>query len=251
MNRAHVLRFRPAAGRFLAAVAVIILLAACAPQGSRDGAEIAAGSAQWEQALNTKNVDALAAVYAEDCRLMPPNAVMGQGRGVVRETFGGMIAAGLTADLQTVETRIAADIGYHVGTYSVLTAEGAVVDRGKFIEVWRQVDGAWKIADDIWNSDNPADAHEALMMITHEVEDVDRWLAAWTGEDSHRKLFEQNGAPGVHVMRCSDRPDLTGLVVKVADMEAFRAFMDMPETAAAKKAAGVKDKNFHVFTEVK
>ena len=243
---------RPATLGRLAIVPLILMLAACAQPASRDGSEITAESARWEQALNRGDVDSLAAIYAPDCRLMPPNAAAIQGRAGAKEMFAGMIADGLKVKLQSTEARIAADIGYHVGTYTVLSADGADLDHGKYIEVWRKIGDGWHIANDIWNSDVPAaKPAAAVLMITHEVKDPDHWLAAWSGSSSRRGMFMEHGAAGVHVMRSTDTPNLTGLMIDVADMDAFNAFMAMPETQAAKKADGVKDANFHVFTEVK
>jgi hypothetical protein len=34
-------------------------------------------------------------------------------------------------------------------------AEGNLLDRGKYIEIWTKVDGKWLIHRDIWNSSLP------------------------------------------------------------------------------------------------
>ena len=39
--------------------------------------------------------------------------------------------------------------------------DGELADRGKFIEIWRLVDGEWKITNDIFNSDLPAQADDS------------------------------------------------------------------------------------------
>ena len=71
------------------------------------------------------------------------------------------------------------------------------------------------------------------VMITHEVEDVDTWMAAWSGEDSRHAIFKKNGAKHVHVMQDPNNPNVTGLIVAVADMEKFKAFLDSDEGKAA------------------
>ena len=155
--------------------------------------------------------------------------------------------AGLKSELQTLETVESGDIGFRVGVYAMTTPDGAVVDRGKFVETWRKLDGVWKISDDIWNSNMPVAAGEKLV-ITHEVEDGDRWLAAWRGEGSRHQFFaDRAGVSGVHTFRASDDPDVTALVIDVADMAAFEAFMQSEAVAAAKKEDGVKDSTLRVF----
>jgi len=200
----------------------------------------------WTAALNAGDVEAVAAHYAEDARLLPPNGAMTQGREAVRQEFGAMVAAGLKGELSTLEAVVAGDIGYKVGTFKVMGPDGSVVDRGKFIEVWQQVGSDWMIINDIWNSDMPV----PNLMVTHNVVDAERWLAAWRGPDSRHGLFAENGAPSVRVFQSAQDPNLTALLIGVTDMDAFRAMLESPEGAAAKGADGVVDASMRVFTEV-
>lgn len=228
----------------------IVALAAGAPLAAEDdSARIRAGSAVWEDALNAGELDALVALYTEDARVMPPNAAAGQGLDAVRESFGAMIDAGLGGELTTVTAATAGDIGHHVGTYEI-TAAGAVVDRGKFVEIWRREGDAWKIAADIWNSDMPAAAPQTLLIGTHKVADPKRWLAAWQRPDGRRADFAAHGAPGVRVFQSPQDPNLTGLVVEVADMEALNAWLASEDGARAKAEDGVIDETLQILTEV-
>ncbi len=85
--------------------------------------------------------------------------------------------------------------------------------------------------------------HSMMMthvLITHEVEDAEHWLAAWRGPDSRHKLFKDNGAKMVHTFQDPNNPNLTGLVVSVADMDKFMAMLESGEGQAAAAADGVK-----------
>jgi uncharacterized protein (TIGR02246 family) len=130
---------------------------ALAGQASREGTEITALAKEFENALNAGDVEGIAALYADDCRLLPPNAEMTQGKEAVRAIFGGMIAAGLKGTLDTVEAVVTGKVGYRVGRYELKSPDGVVADQGKYIEIWRKIDGEWKIVNDIWNSDLPAE----------------------------------------------------------------------------------------------
>jgi ketosteroid isomerase-like protein len=229
---------------------MVVAAAGCAQQGADQSSEIAAVLDRWEEALNSEDLDGIVALYTEDCRILAPNTELGQGHGFVREVFGEMIAAGLKGELDTIEAVAAGDIGYRVGSYALLSGDGALVDRGKFIEVWRKSYEGWRIANDIWNSDMPATGSDTILAVTHEVEDSARWLAAWQGEDSRHEMFAEHGAPRVRALQSSDNPKLTGLVIEVADIEAFQAFMSSDAAAASKAEDGVKDAKMHVFTEV-
>jgi hypothetical protein len=40
--------------------------------------------------------------------------------------------------------------------YAALDPEGGELDHGKFLEVWRFMDGKWQFHRDMWNSSVPA-----------------------------------------------------------------------------------------------
>lgn len=240
--------------RIFGAVAIVVLpvlglTVGCAQPVAQDSPEIAARSQAWEDAFNAKDVDALVAFYSADALVLPSHAPMGRGSDVVRGVFDEMISAGLSGTLDTLEATAVGDLGVHTGTYT-LSAGGVEVDRGKFMETWRKIDGEWRITADIFNSDLPAAPEGDTLMITHEVEEGERWLAAWRGEDSRHQLFASHGAPHVRTFQSVDDPNLTGLLVTVADMAALSALLDSPEGDEAKAADGVVDATIRVLAEV-
>ena len=96
--------------------------------------------------------------FANDARLLPPNGGMTTGRDAIRAIFGGMLDAGISIDLTSIEARISGDTGYEVGTY-VMKDGDTVVDTGKFIEPLRGgADGVGRITTDIGNSALPVAA---------------------------------------------------------------------------------------------
>jgi len=239
----------------------LILVAVGCTQGgapAADPSEITARSAEWDAALNAKDIDGIVALYTDDARMMAPNMPTGTGSDGVRAAFTGMIEAGLSVKLTSVDAVVSGDVGYNVGTY-VLSAGDEQADIGKFLEVWeRGADGVWRISNDIYNSDLPAAAPEPSMpmemthvMITHEVEDGGHWLAAWQGEDSRENLFKANGAMHVHTLQNADNPNLTGLIVAVSDMDAFTAMLESEEGQAAAAEDGVVWETVTMLTDAK
>ena len=250
MSELTILETGRARGGVLVAALAIAVLAACAPQGAQDSPELAALADGWERAYNAGDLEALAALYTADCRLMAPNAPAAQGGPAVRAAFGAMREAGLTVDLETLDATAAGDLGYRVNTYAVAAPDGTVVDRGKAVELWRKTAAGWQIASDIWNSDLPEGAGKTYLSVTHEVEDVDRWLAAWQAPDGRRKTFAEHGVGSVRVFRSPDDPKRVGLLVEVLDLAALQSYMASPEAAAAKAADGVIDSTLRFMTEV-
>jgi ketosteroid isomerase-like protein len=230
----------------LATLLMIIAVGACYPAGSQESPELAAMSAAFADALNAGDIEAIAMMYTEDARLMPPNLETGVGRDFVRAAFGGMYDAGLRVELETVEAMASGDMGYRIGTYVLTGPDGSFVDKGKFVEIRQKIGGEWLMTNDTWNSDLPV----PNMLITHEVTDADRWLAAWRGPDSRKGMFAEGGAPAVRVFQNIDNPNLTALLVGITDIDAFQAMLESDEGAAAKAADGVLDPTMQVFTEV-
>jgi ketosteroid isomerase-like protein len=223
-----------------------------------DSSVITSRSEAWEAALNAADIDALVDLYTSDARVLPPNGKMATGSAAVRAEFGAMIDAGLDSESTSIETRISGDIGYNVGVFT-LTAGDDVVDAGKYIETWRRGDdGQWRISNDIYNSDMPvaaaapeAEAPRTHVMISHEVDDVGKWMAAWRGEESRHKLFMENGAAHVHTFRSAGNPNLTGLVIAANDMDALNAMLASEEGQAAATEDGVRLDTMVILTEAK
>ena len=234
---------------------ILLIAAACAQDTGPDGSTgFESREAEWEAAMNAADVDGIVALYAEDARLLPPNETASVGHEGVRAAFGSMIEAGLSVDLNAIETQSAGDVAFVVGTYKLLAGDD-VADKGKYIETWRRGnDGEWRMTNDIWNSNLPAAGGgdgNPHVMVYHEVDDGDHWLAAWSGEDSRRDQFKAHGAAHVHTFRHADNPNLTGLVISVTDMDAFNAFLASEEGAAAAEADGVDLAETTILMEAK
>lgn len=243
--------------KILTLVPFLLMIVACGQSApATDPSVITSRSAIWETALNAGDIDTLMTNYTSDARILAPNQKAASGTEAVRAAFGSMIDAGITGSLTSIEAAVSGDIGYNVGTYA-LSAGGDVVDTGKYLETWqRGADGQWRISNDIWNSDMPAampmdDGPKTHLMITHEVDDVEHWLAAWRGEDSRHALFKANGAAHVHTFATADNPNLVGLVIAVKDMDALNAMLGSEAGIAAAAADGVRRDTMTVLTEAK
>ena len=224
-------------------------------------------SVAWNEALNNGDLDTLTMVYESDARIMPPNGETVRGAAGVRAIFGAIVEAGLTGEMAIEEITMQDNVAYKIGNYKLMDGDN-VVDAGKFIETWRKGnDDKWRISNDIWNSNNPpAPPRPAMhgqhrmqgegrrhqhMMIMHEVEDAERWLAAWRGEDSRHDLFEANGAAHVHTFQSEQNPNLTGLVIAVKDRQALEDMLASDEGRDAAAADGVIRDSMSVLTEAR
>ena len=118
-------------------------------------------NALWLAAVAGKDAAATATFYAPDGRLMAPNAPAAQGAAAIAEAFGGMfqlpnITISWVQDV--IEVAPGGALASDIGTYTLAYdgPAGRVEDYGKYVVVWRKVDGQWRVAADIFNSNRPA-----------------------------------------------------------------------------------------------
>jgi ketosteroid isomerase-like protein len=84
---------------------------------------------------------------------MPPDAPPMNGRGVMGAMIKTMPAMGVT-DYKVESTNIygGPEDVIEEGKYEV-DGQGRVMERGKYIVIWKQYNGKWKIFRSIWNKD--------------------------------------------------------------------------------------------------
>jgi uncharacterized protein (TIGR02246 family) len=135
-----------------------------ADAGAERTHELAAGNTRWMGTFNDEAIDDLLSLYAEDAVMLPPNAPAIFGRDAIRASFREMFAAqDLKVEIEALETVVEGDLAYVAGRYRMWTGDGTLVDRGKYVDIWRAVNGQWLIHRDIRNSSLPitgADDHE-------------------------------------------------------------------------------------------
>lgn len=154
-----------------AAAAGLAILAGCSgrsPVASTDAEQDAIRKAPpaWAEAFNAGDADAIAAKYWDDATIQPPHAPASTGRAAIRDHFAADIQnmkdAGMTLVIPEANAvEISGELGYGAGIYNVTDANGAVIDTGKFVNVFRKRENQWLLIRDIWNSDRPEAATPA------------------------------------------------------------------------------------------
>jgi len=152
------------------ACCLAILTIGCAQQQqpvsdtrATDEAAIRAAEMAWSKAAGAKQLDATVAYYADDAKVLAPNAPMASDKQSILKTWTDMFATpGYSMSWQATKVEVArsGDIGYSVGTYQMGMKDSKgnpMTDHGKYATVWRkQADRTWKAIVDIFNTDLPA-----------------------------------------------------------------------------------------------
>ena len=151
--------------RYLALPLLAVLLSlttvAAAQPGFTDSATIAARRSDFVTALNDANIDALSRMVTGDLVAMPPNEPTISGLEANQAWWQQMFDAGsLHVSFFPEELQVTGDWAFDRFTWTIdITPTGGgetVREEGKSLWIWqRQSDGTWKLAREIWNSDNP------------------------------------------------------------------------------------------------
>ena len=99
----------------------------------------------------------IAALYTENGQFLPPNSDFVTGKQAIQATFQAFMDMGIKAiKLETIEVEGYGDTASEVGKYTLEGEGGQVLDQGKFIVIWKQEAGQWKLHRDIINTSMPA-----------------------------------------------------------------------------------------------
>ncbi len=119
--------------------------------------EIAAANAKFMDAFNSGNAAGVAALYAEDGAILPPNAEIMRGRAAIQPFWQGAMNMGVkSAVLASIEVEDHGNTAIEVGQYTLSGDAGQLLDAGKYVVIWKHVQGDWRLFRDIWNSSRPA-----------------------------------------------------------------------------------------------
>jgi ketosteroid isomerase-like protein len=121
--------------------------------------------AQWAKAAAAKDVEQTIGYYSDDAIVLPPNATSAATKEAIRNVWKDMFASpSLVISWQPtrVQAGKSGEMAWVRGTYELTMNDASgkpIDDRGKYLEVWeKQIDGTWKCAADMWNSDLAASA---------------------------------------------------------------------------------------------
>ncbi len=143
----------------VAASVFVLTLAACDRQPAHVFPETAV--TDWEAARAAGDADALAETYTEDAKVLPPGVPVVEGRAAIRTFFRNLFETRPeSADFDEREIVVFGDYTYRQGSYSLPLPDGSI-EYGKFIQLWKNVDGTWKLHRSMWSPNGPPLASSA------------------------------------------------------------------------------------------
>ncbi len=122
-------------------------------------ASIAQSNQNFMKAFKARDSIGVANCYATDAKAMAANAPAVKGRSNITHFISGMMKNGLTnLELSTRNIWGDSSIVAEEGVYDLSDSIGKNIDKGKYIVLWKQEAGNWKMFRDIWTTDLPDSA---------------------------------------------------------------------------------------------
>jgi ketosteroid isomerase-like protein len=136
-------------------LAIPLLLAAPWVQAADLKTTIEGANKRWIEAFNRGDAAALAALYTGTATVLPPGADMAVGHDALLAFWKGAIDSGMkVTSLTTLSIERHGAVAREIGR---VAAEAPGPDKkmtpieGKYVVVWKDVKGVWKLDTDIWN----------------------------------------------------------------------------------------------------
>jgi uncharacterized protein (TIGR02246 family) len=123
-------------------------------------AEVNAVAQAFHDGVANRDARALASLYADQGRFLPPGMEPCEGRAQIQEAMQQLLDMGATSlDVQPLDVREAGNVTIEYGRYTLgIEPQGAepITQVGKYVVVHEaQADGSTKIALDIFNANTP------------------------------------------------------------------------------------------------
>lgn len=117
--------------------------------------------ADWNAAIAKKDLDAIVNLYAPDGATMWPDAPPSKGTAAIRAAWVELMKTpGISGTIVVEHLQVAqsGDVAFDEGhvDLEVDTPQGRAKETVKYLVGWKKVDGAWKVAYDMYNANAPA-----------------------------------------------------------------------------------------------
>ncbi len=137
-------------------VSVAVAAAGCGQRESllEDATAASEPTAAWVAAFNSGDAAALAALYAENARSLPPGGPAVIGRSQIESYWRDDLGeGGVTTVLTPADAVTQGDFVHVEGTYQVKGTDGAELVTGQYQQLWTRTGGQWQVEREMWRID--------------------------------------------------------------------------------------------------
>ena len=120
-------------------------------------AEIRHVNDEFQAAFERSDAAAIAHLYTSNGVLLPTGTESIQGTAGIQAFWQGALEMGIKrVKLDSKDVEELTDTAIELGNYTLFGPNQQVLDKGKYLVVWKEQQGRWKLHQDIWNSSLPA-----------------------------------------------------------------------------------------------
>ncbi len=115
--------------------------------------EIEAANKAFEAAVSRSDGPGVAALYTDNAQLLPAESDFVTGTEAIGQFWQAAFDSGIKGvSLVTLEVENHGDTAYEVGKLELRGADGKVLDRAKYVVIWKKEGTTWKLHRDIWTT---------------------------------------------------------------------------------------------------
>lgn len=108
----------------------------------------------FEQAFNADDLPRCLALFADDAQILPEHGAIVTGRSDIEQFLKDQMTPVISFNTETDMSLVRGDLAVEQGHYRVRDVRrGSDVEMGKYVHVWRNVRGDWKLYRIIYNTD--------------------------------------------------------------------------------------------------
>lgn len=121
--------------------------------------EIQEKTKQFTKAHITKDTAYLNNIFTEDDKVFPPNSEVVVGKKAISKLNFDWVNYGIY-EFKEESTSLYGNKDFVIdeGTFYLRYGSENTIDKGKYINIWKNINGEWKIYSNIWNTNLPIEA---------------------------------------------------------------------------------------------
>ncbi|PJJ53342.1 YybH family protein [Hymenobacter chitinivorans] len=124
--------------------------------------EIRRTNDSFEASFEQGDAAAIARLYTSAGVLLPTGMAPIEGLPGIQAFWQGAMEMGVKqVKLKTRDIEELEDTAIELGTYTLFDGNHRTMDEGKYLVVWKEQQGHWKLHQDIWNTNLPAPGQKA------------------------------------------------------------------------------------------
>lgn len=114
----------------------------------------------FETAVAKGDSVAWASIFAPDAKRMAPNMSSIQGTKDITANFNAIIKSNTIGSVKLTMVELWGNKDYvtEEGNFEIYAKDGSVLDKGKYVDLFKNIDGHYKMFREAWNSDLPLPA---------------------------------------------------------------------------------------------